>query len=115
MRDLEFNDKPRAVLARKVFVNRVVRYIGSYIAEMGGADAIVFTAGVGEKDTGVRKAVMDAFKYMGIVPDYEANKGKGRRFITKPESKMQVMVVPTDEELMIAQDVMRLTVDKVLA
>lgn len=115
MRDLEFNKDQRAVLARKIFVNRVVRYIGSYIAEMGGADAIVFTAGVGEKDPGVRKDVMDAFKYMGVIPDYEANKKKGRRFITKPESKMHVMVVPTDEELMIAQDVMRLTRDAVLA
>lgn len=115
MRDLEFNEKPRAVLAREIFVNRVVRYIGSYIAEMGGADAIVFTAGVGEKDPGVRKGVMDAFKYMGVVPDYEANKSKGKRFITKSESKLKVMVVPTDEELMIAQDVMRLTRDIVLA
>lgn len=115
MRDLEFNKDQRAVLARKIFVNRVVRYIGSYIAEMGGADAIVFTAGVGEKDPGVRKDVMDAFKYMGVIPDYEANKKKGRCFITKPESKMHVMVVPTDEELMIAQDVMRLTRDAVLA
>lgn len=115
MRDLEFNKDQRAVLARKIFVNRVVRYIGSYIAEMGGADAIVFTAGVGEKDPGVRKDVMDAFKYMGVVPDYESNKKKGRHFITKPESKVHVMVVPTDEELMIAQDVMRLTRDAVLA
>lgn len=115
MRDLEFNKDQRAVLARKIFVNRVVRYIGSYIAEMGGADAIVFTAGVGEKDPGVRKDVMDAFKYMGVIPDYEANKKKGRCFITKPESKMHVMVIPTDEELMIAQDVMRLTRDAVLA
>lgn len=115
MRDLEFNKDQRAVLARKIFVNRVVRYIGSYIAEMGGADAIVFTAGVGEKDPGVRKDVMDAFKYMGVIPDYEANKKKGRHFITKPESKVHVMVVPTDEELMIAQDVMRLTRDAVLA
>ena len=115
MRDLEFNKDQRAVLARKIFVNRVVRYIGSYIAEMGGADAIVFTAGVGEKDPGVRKDVMDAFKYMGVIPDYEANKKKGRCFITKPEYKMHVMVVPTDEELMIAQDVMRLTRDAVLA
>ena len=69
MRDLEFNKDQRAVLARKIFVNRVVRYIGSYIAEMGGADAIVFTAGVGEKDPGVRKDVMDAFKYMGVIPN----------------------------------------------
>lgn len=109
MRDLKYNDDPRAVLARKIFINRIVRYIGSYLAEMGGADGIVLTAGVGEGDVEVRKQIMDAFKYMGVKPDYEANKSNGQKFITKPDSKIQVMIIPTNEELMIARDVVRLT------
>ena len=52
---------------------------------------------------------MDAFRYMGVKPDYEANKSNGRKFITKPDSKIQVMIIPTNEELMIARDVVRLT------
>ena len=109
MRDLKYNKNPRAVLARKIFLNRIVRYIGAYIAEMGGVDGIVLTAGVGEGDVGMRQAIMDAFKYMGVKPDYEANKANGQKFITKPNSSIQFMVIPTNEELMIARDVMRLT------
>lgn len=109
MRDLKYNKDPRAVLARKIFLNRIVHYIGSFMAEMGGTDAIVLTAGVGEGDVGMRKAIMDAFKYMGVDPDYEANKTNGQKFITKPDSKIKVMVIPTNEELMIARDVVRLT------
>ena len=109
------NKNPRAVLARKIFLNRIVRYIGAYIAEMGGVDGIVLTAGVGEGDVGMRQAIMDAFKYMGVNPDYEANKTNGQKFITKPDSSIQVMVIPTNEELMIARDVMRLTKCAVLA
>ena len=86
-----------------------MRYIGSYLADMGGADGIVLTAGVGEGDVEVRKQIMDAFRYMGVKPDYEANKSNGRKFITKPDSKIQVMIIPTNEELMIARDVVRLT------
>lgn len=115
MRDLKYNKNPRAVLARKIFLNRIVRYIGAYIAEMGGVDGIVLTAGVGEGDVGMRQAIMDAFKYMGVKPDYEANKTNGQKFITKPDSSIQVMVIPTNEELMIARDVMRLTKCAVLA
>ena len=109
MRDLKYNKNPRAILARKIFLNRIVRYIGSFIAEMGGVDAIVLTAGVSEGDVGMRKAIMDSFKYMGVDPDYEANKTNGQKVITKPDSKIQVMIIPTNEELMIARDVVRLT------
>lgn len=109
MRDLKYNKNPRAILARKIFLNRIVRYIGAFIAEMGGVDAIVLTAGVSEGDVGMRKAIMDSFKYMGVDPDYEANKTNGQKVITKPDSKIQVMIIPTNEELMIARDVVRLT------
>jgi len=75
---------------------------------MGGADAIVFTAGIGEHDARVRAAVMKAFEFMGLVPDLEANKVNGEKTITKPESKIRAMIVPTNEELMIERDVVRL-------
>lgn len=109
MRDISESDTERAKLARKIFINRIVRYVGSYIAEMGGIDAIIFTAGIGEHDMSVRKEVMDAFKYMGVKPDYEANEENGEHFITKPDSKVKVMVIPTNEELIIERDVVRLT------
>lgn len=109
MRDIRESDTERAKLARKIFINRIVRYVGLYIAEMGGVDAIIFTAGIGEHDMGVRKEVMDAFKYMGVEPDYEANEENGEHFITKPDSKVKVMVIPTNEELIIERDVVRLT------
>lgn len=109
MRDIRESDTERAKLARKIFINRIVRYVGSYIAEMGGVDAIIFTAGIGEHDMGVRKEVMNAFKYMGVEPDYEANEENGEHFITKPDSKVKVMVIPTNEELIIERDVVRLT------
>lgn len=109
MRDVRESNSDRAKLARKIFINRIVRYIGSYIAEMGGVDGIIFTAGIGEHDMGVRKAVMDAFKYMGVDPDYEANDKVSEGFITKPDSKVKVMVIPTNEEMMIERDVVRLT------
>lgn len=109
MRDVRENDSDRAKLARNIFINRIVRYVGSYIAEMGGVDGIIFTAGIGEHDMGVREAVMDAFKYMGVDPDYEANNKISEGFITKPDSKVKVMVIPTNEELMIERDVVRLT------
>ena len=109
MRDVRESDSDRAKLARNIFLNRIVRYVGSYIAEMGGVDGIIFTAGIGEHDMGVREAVMDAFKYMGVDPDYEANNKISEGFITKPDSKVKVMVIPTNEELMIERDVVRLT------
>ena len=109
MRDVRESDSDRAKLARNIFINRIVRYVGSYIAEMGGVDGIIFTAGIGEHDMGVREAVMDAFKYMGVDPDYEANNKISEGFITKPDSKVKVMVIQTNEELMIERDVVRLT------
>ena len=109
MRDVRESDSDRAKLARNIFINRIVRYVGSYIAEMSGVDGIIFTAGIGEHDMGVREAVMDAFKYMGVDPDYEANNKISEGFITKPDSKVKVMVIPTNEELMIERDVVRLT------
>lgn len=108
MRDLKHNPDKRAQLAREIFINRIIRYVGAYITEMGGADAIVFTAGIGEHDAQVRAAVMKAFEFIGLVPDLEDNKVNGEKTITKPESKIRAMIVPTNEELMIERDVVRL-------
>lgn len=110
MRDLEKNKDTnhRADLARKIFINRVVRYVGSYIAEMNGADAIVFTAGIGEHDSSVREGVMNSFGYLGLKVDEEANKTNGEKFLTTDDSKIAALVIPTNEELMIERDVVRL-------
>ncbi|MDF7638693.1 acetate kinase [Lactobacillus sp. ESL0791] len=108
MRDLENSKDEKAQLARKIFVSRVVSYIGSYVAEMQGMDAIVFTAGIGEHDSNVRENVMKSFAFLGLDPDLEANKSNGEKFISQPDSKIKAMIIPTDEELMIERDVVRL-------
>lgn len=99
--------KKKADLARSIFINRICRYIGAYIMEMGGVDGIIFTAGVGEHDFGVRAKVMDALNFMGVVPDEDKNKANETGLITRPDSKIAVMLIPTNEELMIERDVMR--------
>lgn len=108
MRDIRNSDDKRAKLANAVFINRVVRYVGSYIAEMGGADAVVFTAGIGEHDDEVREEVMKSLSFMGVDFDDAANKAANEGFITKEDSKLAGLIIPTDEELMIERDVVRL-------
>ena len=108
MRDLENNSDEKATLARRIFVNHIRQYIGSYIVELKGVDAIIFTAGIGEHDAGVREEIMKSFEFMGLKPDYEANKSNGEKFISKPDSAIKAMIIPTDEELMIERDVVRL-------
>ncbi|MCI1231189.1 MAG: acetate kinase [Lactobacillus delbrueckii] len=108
MRDIRNSDDKRAKLADAVFINRVVRYVGSYIAEMGGADAVVFTAGIGEHDDEVREVVMKSLSFMGVDFDDAANKAANEGFITKEDSKLAGLIIPTDEELMIERDVVRL-------
>ncbi|MHA6543937.1 acetate/propionate family kinase [Lactobacillus delbrueckii] len=108
MRDIRNSDDKRAKLADAVFINRVVRYVGSYIAEMGGADAVVFTAGIGEHDDEVREGVMKSLSFMGVDFDDAANEAANEGFITKEDSKLAGLIIPTDEELMIERDVVRL-------
>ena len=79
------------------------------LVQMDGVDGIVFTAGVGEHDSGVRAGVMSYLKYLGLKPDYKANRTNGEKFISMPDSKVKALVVPTNEELMIAREVIRLT------
>ena len=96
-----------AILTTEVYVNRVINTVGGYYAQLGGADAIVFTGGIGENDTNIRRLVCERLKdAFGIVLDEELNaKSRGKELLlSKPESKVQVWLIPTNEELMIARD-----------
>lgn len=111
MRDLiaAKDSNPDAKLAIEVFINRLVKYIGSYIAEMHGIDVMIFTAGMGENNPAIRQAIMDNFNFLGMKVDQVANEnGKGIRQISAPDSKITALVVPTDEELMIVHEFERL-------
>jgi len=95
----------RAQLALDIFSYSVKKYIGAYMAAMGGADAIVFTAGVGENGPLTREAVINGLEGLGITIDLEKNDCKGKfRDITGEGSKVKVLVIPTNEELVIARD-----------
>ena len=95
----------QAKAAKDAFIHRVVSYVGGYIAVMNGVDAIVFTAGIGENDKGVRTEVCKHFGYLGINIDEEKNSIRGEDVvISTADSKVRVLVVPTNEELMIARD-----------
>ena len=98
-----------AQLALEAFVYRVVKYIGAYAAAMNGVDAIAFTAGVGENDMGVRAEVCSYLGYLGVKLDEEANKCRGKKqVISAPDSKVKVVVYPTNEELAIARETLAL-------
>lgn len=103
----------RAKLAEDMFVISVKKIIGSYIAEMGGVDAIVFTAGVGENDCNVRWDVCEHMEYLGVKLDREKNNFRGKQMdISIDYARVRVLVIPTNEELMIAQDTVRLIDNK---
>ncbi|CAM3219214.1 acetate/propionate family kinase [Lactiplantibacillus plajomi] len=112
MRDLDKakDTNERAELALEIFANRVVKYVGSYIAEMNGIDALVFTAGVGENSVSMRARIINQLGYFGATVDDEKNDVHGKeQVISKDGEDVKVMVVPTNEELMIVRDVQRLT------
>ncbi len=99
----------QAQLALDIFENRVVRYIGSYMAELGHTDAIVFTAGVGENDVEFRQAIADQLKNFGLGVDPEKNNVRGvERDISSADATVKVLLIPTNEELMIVHDIERL-------
>lgn len=112
LRDIEDKAKEgdeRAELALEVFAARVHKYIGSYAARMHGVDAIVFTAGVGENSTAIRERVLKGLEFMGVYWDPSLNQTRGEEtFINYPHSPVKVMVIPTNEEVMIARDTVRL-------
>ena len=95
----------RAKLALDMFNYAVKKYIGSYAAAMGGVDGIVFTAGVGENSASVREACLEGLEFLGVKLDKEANNCRGKlQKISAEDSKVQVYVIPTNEELVIARD-----------
>ncbi|HRY33115.1 MAG TPA: acetate kinase [Bacteroidales bacterium] len=109
MRDIEkaaHEGNKRAETALKMYAYRVKKYIGAYAAGMGGVDLIIFTGGVGENDVETRKNVMTNMEYLGIDFDFEKNEGlrATEAVLTREGSKVKVLIVPTNEELVIAQD-----------
>ncbi len=99
------NGNSRAALALDMFAYSVKKYIGSYAAAMGGADAIIFTAGVGENDGPCRMAIASGLEFMGVKMDADANNVRGKEaIISAIDSKVKVLLIPTNEELMIALD-----------
>ena len=113
MREIEAAEKagnPKAILAQNMYNYRIKKYIGAYAAAMGGVDIIVFTAGVGENQTGMRAGACEGLEWMGVKLDKEKNeKVRGEEaVISAPDSRVKVVVIPTDEELMIATDTMNL-------
>ena len=113
MREIEEAEQQGNALAKTaldMYFYRIKKYVGAYAAAMGGCDIIVFTAGVGENQAGMREAVCKDMEYMGIKFDAEKNKTiRGEEaIISTPDSKVTVCVIPTDEELMIATDTMSL-------
>ena len=115
MRDLlaevDEHDDRRARLAIDVFCYRARKYIGAYLAAMGGADAVIFTGGIGANAPGVRAAIVDGLEWMGLELDDEANarmKGGETGRITRDDARLAAWVIPTDEELLIARDTYRL-------
>lgn len=111
MRDLleaEKEGNERASLTIDIFVKNVIKYIGEYIAEMGGVDGIVFTAGIGENSMPVRKRILERLAYLGVTFDEEKNAANYEGVISQPDSKVAVLRLSTNEELMIARDIMKL-------
>lgn len=95
----------RAKLALEVFYYRVRKYIGAYAAAMGGVDAIVFTAGIGENSVSTRESVCEGLEFLGIKIDKEKNNTRGKAVdVSADDAKVRVLVIPTDEELTIARD-----------
>lgn len=100
----------RAQLALDVFADRIRKYISSFAATMGGLDGIIFTAGVGENSPLMRAMVLENLEFMGVKWDEELNFVRGKEmFIHSSDSKVKIMVIPTDEEVMIARDVDAIT------
>ena len=107
-RDIEdgiTNGDERCILAQKMYVKRIVDFIAKYYVELGGCDAIIFTAGVGENSISTRMEVMEKLACLGVKPDEERNNVRGKEaLISADNSKIPVYVIPTNEELMIATD-----------
>jgi acetate kinase len=113
LRDIQeqTDTNPRAELALDVFAGRIHKYVGSYAAKMNGVDAIIFTAGVGENSTTIREKILNGLEFMGVYWDPKLNEAVHgqEQFINYPHSPVKVIVIPTNEEVMIARDTVRLS------
>ncbi|RYM06931.1 acetate kinase [Sporolactobacillus sp. THM7-7] len=113
LRDIEKEAKrgnKRAKLAIDIFAERIHKFIGSYAAKMSGVDAIIFTAGIGEHSAMIRGRILEGLEFMGVYCDPERNKIGGKEaFINASHSPVKIMVIPTNEEVMIARDTVRLS------
>lgn len=111
LRDIELQAEEgneRAQLALDVFADRIHQFIGSYAARMGGVDAIIFTAGIGENSDVVRKKVVQGLEFMGVYFDPDLNGVRGEEaYISHPHSPVKVLIIPTNEEVMLARDTVR--------
>lgn len=111
LRDIEMKaaeGNERAELALEVFADRIHKYIGSYAARMGGVDAIIFTAGIGENSDVIRERVVKGLEFMGVYFDPDLNKVRGQEaYISHPHSPVKILVIPTNEEVMLARDTVR--------
>ena len=106
--DLANNGDPNAKLAQDMLIYGIKKYIGSYAAAMGGADIIVFTAGIGENNADLRARVIEGLEFMGAKLDPEKNKTRKEAVISADDSRVTVCVIPTNEEIMIARDTLDL-------
>src|SRR5699024_5437288 len=108
MRDVKREEETneRAKLAIDIFIDRIKKYIGMYAATMNGVDAIVFTAGIGENNPWLRKRIIEGLSFLGMKIDDEKNENAvSETIISSPDSSVQVLMIPTDEEIMIAREV----------
>ncbi len=102
----------RCTLTMDMYEYRILKYIGAYAAALGGVDVIVFTGGVGENQLGTREVICRKLEYLGVTFNPEANKRGIETLLSGPDSKVKVVAIPTDEELMIAQDTAEIVAGK---
>ena len=115
MRDIDAaaaNGNEDAVTAREMLVYGIRKYIGAYAAAMNGVDVIVFTAGIGENNINLRRMVMEGFEYLGAKLDLNKNNTRDEAVISTDDSKVKVVVIPTNEEIVIARDTLELVTAK---
>ncbi len=101
-----------AITAREMLVYGIRKYIGAYAAAMNGVDVIVFTAGIGENNTNIRRLVMEGFDYLGAKLDPSKNNTREEAIISTDDSKVKIVVIPTNEEIVIARDTLELVAAK---
>lgn len=109
MRDImAAKDDPQAQLAVSVFVNRIVKYVGAYFAELGGIDALIFAGGIGENNAELRKMIIDKLAVLGFKLDAGLNQADQEGVISSSDSTARILIVPTNEELSMVQQIKQL-------